>query len=352
MLIYWTMFVTPLLASTSPFRLNRVGRRVLTLLAGLLLALVIGAREEVGCDWGSYLEHFYATQGEDLAYALTTTDPAYAFVNWLSALAGLQIHTVNTVCAVIFVTGLFLFCRRQPAPLLAAVVAIPYLVVVVSMGYTRQATAVGLLMIAFNAFTDGRRWLFLLFVVAAASFHRSAIMFAPLVAFVTPPGELRRWRPQRAFAMGAGAVASSALLAVFIGGHIEQYSYAYVESEYRAAGDVYRIALNSAAGLIFLIFRRRWRDQFGDAKLYAVLALASVATIPLMAISSVGADRLSLYLIPLQIAAFSRLPLLLPGRLRLAAKAGVGGAYAAVLFVWLQFADHAYCWVPYDSALF
>jgi hypothetical protein len=350
MILYWTLYAAPLLAGVSPFRLDRFGRRLLAWAAGLALVVVIGTRRAIGCDWGSYVAKFNTIRHEELGYALGTTDPAYALVNWLVGQVGLGIHAVNVVCAAIFVLGLVLFCRRQPSPLLAAAVAVPYLVIVVSMGYTRQATAIGLMMLAYNAFADRRRWVFLLFVLLAATFHRSAVAFAPLAAFV--PSARAASTPAKAMAVALVAAASSLFLAIFVGGHVERYASAYVLSEYESAGDLPRIALNGTAAVVFFLYSRRWRRFFDDAPLYGVLSAAALATIPLMVVSSVGADRLSLYLIPLQMAAFSRLPDLVHPSLRLPARLGVALSYAAVLFVWLTYGHHATCWVPYRSSLF
>lgn len=38
------------------------------------------------------------------------------------------------------------FARSQPDPWLAVLVAVPYLVIVVAMGYSRQAVAIGILL--------------------------------------------------------------------------------------------------------------------------------------------------------------------------------------------------------------
>jgi hypothetical protein len=60
-------------------------------------------------------------------------------------------------------------------------------------------------------------------------------------------------------------------------------------------------------------------------------------------------DRLALYLIPLQLFVFARLPLALGPTF------GYGAIiwavilyYALVLYVWLNFATHAFAWLPYQ----
>jgi hypothetical protein len=66
--------------------------------------------------------------------------------------------------------------------------------------------------------------------------------------------------------------------------------------------------------------------------------------------SSAAVDRVALYWIPLQIFVWSRLPIALGSR-RGNKKIWIilVLAYsAAVMFVWLGFADHAYAWLPYQ----
>jgi hypothetical protein len=61
--------------------------------------------------------------------------------------------------------------------------------------------------------------------------------------------------------------------------------------------------------------------------------------------SSTAVDRVSLYLMPLQLAVLVRAALL--GRSRLPGTVAVLAFSFAVQFVWLNFADNARYWVPY-----
>ena len=65
-------------------------------------------------------------------------------LNWLSIQMDWGILGVNLIGGAIFAFGLVAFCRRQPRPWLALAVAIPYLVIVVAMGYSRQGIALAL----------------------------------------------------------------------------------------------------------------------------------------------------------------------------------------------------------------
>ena len=100
----------------------------------------------------------------------------------------------------IFAIGLVFFCRNLPRPWLALAVAVPYLVIVVAMGYTRQGVALGLAMLGLVALgKKGTGW-FVFWVMLAATFHKTAVLLLPLAAlaaahnrFVASPGGSGRW---------------------------------------------------------------------------------------------------------------------------------------------------------------
>jgi hypothetical protein len=72
----------------------------------------------------------------------------------------------------------------------------------------------------------------------------------------------------------------------------------------------------------------------------------------LLLINSTLADRLSIYLIPIQIVLFSRMPMLFEDQiLRRGTILLIGIGYGAVQWVWLTYANHAYEWVPYQNFL-
>ena len=84
----------------------------------------------------------------------------------------------------------------------------------------------------------------------------------------------------------------------------------------------------------------------------SLLALASVAWLFLSS-SSTAVDRVALYLIPLQLFVFARLPDVLGGGRSIRTWViAIVIYYTAVLIVWLNFATHAFAWVPYHSWIF
>jgi hypothetical protein len=65
--------------------------------------------------------------------------------------------------------------------------------------------------------------------------------------------------------------------------------------------------------------------------------------------SSTAVDRLALYLIPLQMFVWGRLPSAFPdrGRLNIQISIVIIAYSAAIQFVWLNYAANSFAWLPY-----
>ncbi|MDN5863186.1 MAG: EpsG family protein, partial [Salinisphaera sp.] len=173
MLAYWVAFLAVVPGALMRSPLRKPGWLVI----GTALSLFVGLRYQVGGDWDTYLtSYFYVASRLSLGQALLQSDPGYVLINWIATHAGLGVWAVNLFCAAAFCSGLVALCRRLPEPLLALVAAIPYLVIVFAMGYTRQAAAFGFVLWALTFLLDRRLLGFVLLMAVAASFHKTAVI--------------------------------------------------------------------------------------------------------------------------------------------------------------------------------
>jgi len=309
----------------------------------VLITLIVGMRHEVGADWTSYLGHLEEVP-VSLADALAESDPSYGLLNWIAAELSLGVHFVNSVCAVIFAGGLLAFCRRQPLPWLALVVAVPYLVIVVAMGYTRQGVAIGLAMLGLAALDQGRVMRFVIWLALAATFHKSAVILLPLVAL--GGGQRRLW-----VLLLAGMV--TFLLFIFLlQESVEGLRVTYIDVAYQSSGAAIRVVMNVLPAVIFLLLRKRFQLLPAQKTFWTWIALGAILFVGLLYVSpsSTAVDRLALYWIPLQLFVLSRLPAAL-GQIDLANRWLVYSVVmysAVVMAVWLTFAETAFTWLPYQ----
>jgi len=311
------------------------------------LTLVIGLRHEVGGDWDNYLPYIEAAQWMTLDEIISRGDPAYGLLNWLGANWGGEVYLVNTICGLLFSLGLIAFCRQLPRPWLALAVAVPYLVLVVAMGYSRQGVALGIAMWGLALLQQGRLWKFVLTIVIAGLFHKSAVVLI-LIALVSRATN-RFLTFVAVLGIGAG------LYVLLLADAVDALRVGYLEAEYQSAGAGVRVAMNTLPGLVFLMFHKRFVLSPNQRRLWIYMACASLVFVALLWLSpsSTAVDRVALYLIPLQLFVWAHFPDAVgkPGCKNLFGVLLVLGYYSAVLFVWLFFADHRYGWIPYKFYL-
>jgi hypothetical protein len=341
---YWVLFLVPAFQSVA--RLGSSPRLAkLWHFMFLVLVLMIGMRYEVGGDWANYLDNIDSVVGLSLADVLLGPhgDPANGFVSWVAVQSGLGIFLVNTIYGTLFSWGLLTFCRNQPRPWLAFTVAVPYLITVVAMGYSRQGVAIGLVMMGLVALEVQSIFKFVLWVGFAALFHKSAIILLPLAVLA---GTRRR-----IFTLFWVTVTALILFGLLLQEHLDRLVAGYIIDQYQSSGADIRIAMNALPAIIFLLFRNRFQLTQAQLAFWSWMSLSGIAFVAILYVSpsSTAVDRVALYWIPLQLFVWSRVPDALghPGA------ANAGWVYAVVAysgtvhFVWLLFASHSLYWIPY-----
>ncbi|GAA4010300.1 EpsG family protein [Sphingomonas humi] len=316
------------------------------LVVGLIaMTIMIGFRYEVGGDWINYEDMFKRFAFRDFAASLTSIEPGYGLLNWAAQSLGLDIWFVNLLCAVPVVAGITALIRREPNPWLSVLLAIPYLVVVVGMGYTRQAAALGFVMIGLAGLLRNDSVLrYALWVALGTMFHKSAIVCIPLIAFTG--------HRSRLLDLVLLASASVGLYALLLQDSVDRLVKNYIDARYMSAGAAIRISMSVLPAIILMLFRKRFDFDEDEYKLWRNFSLVSLvaAVALLVSPSSTAVDRIALYLLPLQFVVLARIPGTLLSR-------GFGNALislysGAVLFTWLNYAVNSRTWLPYKIWFF
>ena len=340
MLPYWLFFLFPAGVILANRRLAPSSQTLAWWLVWLFFSLAIGLRFEVGGDWFAYVRHLELRAATSLTDVLLGSDPGYYLVNWLVAQAGGSIIWVNAACGMIVMAGVVRFARSQPLPWLALLVAVPYLIIVVGMGYTRQSVALGFLLIGLVSLRNRQMRWFVFWVMLGATFHKSAVLMLPVAALASTSN--RFWS---FFWVGLMSLVGGYL---FVFDSAERLWTNYVEADYQSQGGLIRVLMNAIPALLFFVFQRSLRLSEAERKLWFWMSLLALACIPLVMISSTATDRVALYLIPIQMFVFARLPFVVSDpRHRGLITLAVVGYYGLVQAVWLFFASHAFVWLPY-----
>lgn len=341
---YWLLFLVPAWAVLSRGRLPEGQARWVWSVFALAISLMMGLRHEVGGDWYTYAHQFFAFEITPLSsLVVDSKDPGYAVAGWLVARLGGGIYALNLVCALALVAGTVALARRQPWPMLALLAAVPYLLIVVGMGYTRQSAAIGLAMLGLVALADRRQRVFVAWVLLAATFHKSAVLLLPIAALASTHN--RVW----SYVWVGVMTLIGGWLFAFDSSEVLVENYVYSEYADASQGAAIRVAMNAVPAVLTLFYRKRLFPDSAERKLWVWVAIIALACMPLLPISATAVDRVALYFIPLQLVVFARLPRVVSTvQMRTIIVLGAIAYYAAVQFVWLNFASHADAWLPYQ----
>ena len=345
MLPYWILFAVYAVGSFA-YHPQPNGRRSLMpfyWVAAVGLALMIGLRWQIGVDWPNYARMYEELRWLGADGVIDKGDPLFYFPMQAFRQADIHITRWMLLCGVIFTIGLVTFARRQRNPWLAVLVAVPFLVIGTAMSGVRQATAIGFVFLALNAFEDRAPLRFLFWTACAAGCHASAIILVPLAGL-----SFARSRGQAVvlvLVMLAGAF-------VVLRGAFQQYADDYfIERSLDSAGVFYRVAMNVIPAVIFLVFSKRFPLEPQERTLWRNFSLLAVFSIPILFVipSSTVIDRLLLYAFPMQMFVFSTVPYIFANKQiqRFLLIFLIMLYLAAVLFVFLNFADNRLGYIPY-----
>ena len=312
------------------------------------LFLFSSFRYMVGCDWPGYYNQYLIAENIDWSYVIDSREPIWWTLLWWIRDMGLPYPVVNIVSSAVFFIGVHILARRQPDPLGFMVLLFPILIINMPMSTIRQGAAIGLVCIAFAAFIDRRQVWFTFWVVIAAGWHSSALIFLLLLPVATG-----KYTKSRLAMLAILAIPGTLLLAS--GETAEIASSRYIGTGKEAFGAVFRLGLLGLSTLYFFLFvREKWMRTFPhDYSLASIGAIGMGLSLLIFPISSVIGDRLGYYFIPVQAIIFARLPYL-PFRLNHSLHSAL--PYVGLLlffFVWAQYSElFQQCFIPYSSWLF
>ena len=361
MLIYYLMFALPLAGALSPIRFTSGLRKIPWVILVIATIIVIGFRYQIGGDWPNYYETYLRISQDGIERAITSRSIGYGLINWISSELGFGFVGVNTICAVLFVSGLAYFCSKQLLPYLAWLVATPYLVIVVSMGYTAQSVALGFVMVAYQLISDRRVVMFFVFVGIASLFHKSAIIVVifgislvdkSLLISVANKFMYLSFSKKEWIALMTVVTVLTVVFVTQSKGILSLIEYYIFRDQWESSGGRYRILMNAVTALVFLSIVRLREMDYGGRSLWIYISIVSLVCVPLVFWQSTLIDRISLYFLPLQLHLWSRLPSIFKDPvLRVSSVVFVAFGYAVVLIIWMNYANHSYEWIPYRNYL-
>lgn len=316
----------------------------------IFLAIFIGLRDRIGADWYSYYLYALSFKGAAFLTSLQVVEPGYALLNLIASPFDNPLFLVNLLCSLFFLIPLFLFCKDQPRPALALCLAFPYLILVVAMGYSRQSVSIGFELLALLALQRSQILRFSLFILAGFLFHRTALVL--LVLPITTSKYSFRFSSILKFLAISLAISYAIFSSVLP--QLEYYIVGYIDQSYQSQGALLRLLLCLLPALILIFNTNRFNLPETTARLWLTLSYLSISAFLCLFLfsSSTAIDRLSLYLIPLQIFVGSRLPNTRFFGFSPTALTQLLVLYSFIVMIfWLLFAGHSFAWLPYRNLL-
>ena len=142
------------------------------------LIILIGFRDEVGGDWIQYLKNYQIHNLTDPSYKLFRGNlNLFDLFFYIYGVLKIKIHFLYLTLTTLFTYCLFKYVKFLQYKWLALLSTIPYLVIVVSIGYVKQATAISFIFLAILYFNQSKLRNMNIMLIFASLTHISASIF-------------------------------------------------------------------------------------------------------------------------------------------------------------------------------
>ncbi|MGF7404804.1 EpsG family protein [Campylobacter concisus] len=324
---------------TKFLRFNKIALVVLY----LFLILFIGARYEIGGDWNYYLyEMFYKDARADLGYEILSL-----IGKNISAQYG--IIFVNLCCAFLFLSCFFFIVTRFRYPFAGLLVAFPYSITIVAMGYTRQSVAIGFGLVAMYFMARNHNFKSMIFILIGGLFHKSIailLIFLPLLY-------LRQVDIKKVY---MGIVFFIVLVLIcfkfdIFAGYISKIKFLYLSDIHYSKGGFIRIAIHIIPLILYIFMRKDIKNRNNiNYILFDELSILIVVAMFLSIFLSTLVDRLGLYFIFFDIVIFSIFLERLEIKLKFTLVFLIIIENFLIFYVWYNYSFYAiHYWQPYKN---
>lgn len=357
MLAYFTLFFMPSFYSLLAVSNNKKKTIYFCFAFSILCILILGTRHKVGGDWINYLYIYNNINDYFSPFSINFLSTNYLFdlINYLSFNNNLGFVTSNIINQIIFIFGLFFYAIRQSQPSMIFVLSVPYLIIVVSTGYVRQASALGIILVSLPYLFNAKFLKFSLLIFFATLFHKTAFIMLILIPVV-----------QNKFLnlkINIKILISFILIipfSIFIYFYLLQFQYNYIirfyvgdEMHFTSTGAIFRYSLFFISAILCLFFRNILFTNLKERKYYVFLSVLTLAMSLFIFKYSSAVDRILIYFYPLQLFVLSRLHTIFSdNHHRVLYNILIIFIYLCLLLIWAHFGKFSNHWIPFNSKIF
>ncbi len=329
----------------------------------LFFIFFIGLRYKIGCDWDSYVTLIdkYLTFNifEILKYNLTgyshyEDSNTYFVIQELGhvflSIISKNIYILNLIYATIFVIPLFYFCWNLKRTYLSLLISYPYYMIVVGMGPIRQAACISIVMISIIFISRKKYFSHLIATAFSLFIHQYSIIFNGIL-FSPVLINLSRKKISKKIIFFLIIIFSIILynLPSYLA---KSYFYLTDFSGPTSKASIFIWFINFIPSIIYLKNNQNFPFNKNMKEIIKYLSIFEIVVLPLVFLKSVIAYRLLLYCFPASILITSYIPdsRIFKIKNNFLINIIIISSFVT-LIVWLKYAVHSSCWLPYKNIL-
>jgi len=321
----------------------------------ITIIIFTGLRNNIGGDWIIYNENYIAN-GEEFSFNKYNirSDYGWELISYLSYKLGFSIHMLNFISSIFFFLCLHNFIKIYYSKLLVYIISFPIIIVILLMGYSRQAIAFAFLLLILSSLFKDRFLPAFIYLCIGIFFHKSLILFF-LLFLIFPRKLIDKVFAKKIYFLSIIFLFFLLFLIFFI---IKQDLYnlylnyfgAAVNKNPIAQGAYQRWLINFIPALLFLIFYKKFNTNIIERRIILFFSLFSIFSIFFINYYTTGIDRYLYYFSLIQIYVFSSLPILFQ-KYKKIIETLIIIYYSSVLIIWFNFAHHKNAWIPYENLI-
>ena len=293
--------------------------------------------------------HFHHILLSDFKFNSISSSYGYDLLNWLVGRLNLEFYFINILCIIL---GIFSFhsFKNLPNRWILWVVIFHTGIMILSMGYVRQAFAIFFIIIAINSLIFKKIYYFFFYTTLGFLFHKTSFIFFLLIFFYFEKINYKYFLIILIPTISILILESKSLYKLY---------YLYVEqSTLRGAGGeslgvYYRLPISIVVAVLFLIYKEHLSKNFIERKIYVFFSFYVFFLIPVSFASTTLADRMLLYSFPLSLVTFCRFEnIFINKKHKYIVNILIILIQFTNLFYWSVFSNTGIAWSIYRSYLF
>ncbi len=310
----------------------------------ILLSTIIGLRDALGSDYGSYFLDFTYMQDfyKDNNYFNTQKlDLVYEYLSFFIIYLDLPFDYLSLLIAFILILSILFFSLQEKDYLMIILIFLSYHFLVLGMGYVRQGLSISFLLFFIHYWRNEKNFLSLIFLILAVLSHKFAIVSAFLI-LIRPKGNWLYFNKYVYLLLSMFLI--FIFYKIFENKNIFQYFYVY--SLEHSSGAFYRTFAGAFCALMFFAKKSFFKKRLEYRYLY-ISSIILLVLFPSSFFYSTISDRVLSYFLPSIFIILSVIPYTFQKFKPQLIKSFIIIILFSHLLIWTNYSGQSNLYVPY-----